>query len=280
MIEPAPTVGLPGGCEEPLDRWEGRTISELAAEWGVSCLLVCRRVGSTNDLAYSMAQNGAPDRSCVLAEEQQAGRGREGRTWESRPGLGVWLSLVLRPGVVGDPGILPLLIGVAVARAIDPYCRPAIPQVKWPNDILVAGRKLAGILCEASWDRDRLAFFVAGLGINVHHLEADFAPELRSSAASLWLMAGRNPSRVEVAGAVVRAVCEALRTPVLDAETLAELERRDALLGKQITVSGGDGRSLQGVAAGISPEGSLLLRTDGGNVRSVRSGTVRLGARL
>jgi BirA family transcriptional regulator, biotin operon repressor / biotin---[acetyl-CoA-carboxylase] ligase len=254
-------------------------VARLGEQWGVPRLVVCQRVGSTNDAARQLAEAGCPDGTCVLAEEQTAGRGREERTWSSPAGQGIWLSLVLRPARPAEPGALPLLVGLAVARALTPFCKPAVPRVKWPNDILLDDRKLGGILCEGAWERERLSFVVAGIGLNVLQLPADFPPELRDSATSVREAAGWSPSRAELAGAVVGEVRRVLESPVLDAVALAELERRDALRGRAVRVTAGGGQELSGEALGIGADGSLLVRATGDEVRRIRSGTVRLDGR-
>ncbi|HEX2188449.1 MAG TPA: biotin--[acetyl-CoA-carboxylase] ligase, partial [Longimicrobiaceae bacterium] len=131
--------------EQRTDRWEGRTAAELAREWGIPGLHLFRRVGSSNDVARALADAGAPAGTAVLAEEQVAGRGRGGKLWSSPPGLGIWLSVVLRPRALAAPGLLPLRVGLAAAAALDPFARPGRVEVKWPNDLQVAGRKLGGI---------------------------------------------------------------------------------------------------------------------------------------
>jgi BirA family transcriptional regulator, biotin operon repressor / biotin---[acetyl-CoA-carboxylase] ligase len=265
----------PAGCREPLASWDGREVAELEREWGVVRLLACASVGSTNDVAASLAQSGCPAATCVLADEQTAGRGRKARTWVSPPGLGIWLSLILRPRELPEPGALPLLVGLAVVRALDGFCEPGVPMVKWPNDVLVGGRKLGGILCESAWSRSGPSHVVVGIGLNVLHEEGDFPPELREAATSVRLVGDRAPRRSDVAAAVVRSVLGATSSPLLDDASLAELTARDALRGRFVVVEDAGRGSVTGVAEGIGPDGGLRLRTDGGVV-AVRSGTVRI----
>lgn len=260
---------------ERMTRWEALDAAELARLWGVPELHLFRSVGSTNDVARALAERGCAAGTCVLAEEQTAGRGRASRTWASPPGLGIWMSLVLRPAGLAAPGVLPLLVGLAAAQALDPFCRPAAVQVKWPNDLLLGGRKLGGILCEGAWEQGRLAFVVAGIGLNVLQAPEDFPAELRPGATSLRIAAGWQPPRAEVAGAVLRAVLETTRRPELDRDRLAELEARDALRGRDVVLVEPGAAPLHGRALGINADGALLLRTGCGSLRTVRSGTVR-----
>jgi BirA family transcriptional regulator, biotin operon repressor / biotin---[acetyl-CoA-carboxylase] ligase len=264
------------GCESPLALWDGEPLDRLRELWGIPRLLVCERVGSTNDVATALAEEGAPSGTCVIAEEQTAGRGRRATRWDSPPGLGIWLSLLLRPGPAADPRLLPLLAGLAVARAVEPFCRPAKPRVKWPNDVLVGGGKLSGILCAANWKDNKLDFVIVGIGLNVRQVEDDFPAELRESATSLRLVAGLVWPRPDVAGAVVRSVVAMPHPSQFDAATLQELARYDALRGREVAVEEPGTEPLQGEAAGIDADGSLLVRDADGTVHNRHSGTVRL----
>ncbi|MDQ3389231.1 MAG: biotin--[acetyl-CoA-carboxylase] ligase [Gemmatimonadota bacterium] len=263
-------------CEDPAERWEGRTREALAVSWGVPEVHLYERVGSTNDVARSLAAAGAAAGTVVLADEQTAGRGREGRSWSSPAGLGIWLSLILRPQALPAPGLLPLRVGLAASRALDAYAAPGLVQVKWPNDLCLAGRKLGGILCEASWKGDHLAFMVVGIGINVGHAPDDFPAEIRERATSLRIAAGWSPARDEVAGALVRGVSTLAgeSAALLGAAELEELGRRDPLRGRAVEVVGAERAT--GVVMRVTPEGELLVRSSSGVLRRYRSGTVRL----
>lgn len=257
-------------------RWEGTAAEQLAARWGLPSVHLFARVRSTNDAARGLADGGAPHGTLVMAEEQTAGRGRGGRAWSSPPGVGVWMSMVVRPASLPAPGLLPLLVGLAVADAVDPFVRPVVTQVKWPNDLQLAGRKVAGILCEGSWDGARPGAVVAGIGLNVLHAPDDFPEEVRDTATSLRIVAGWSPPRVEVAGAVATAVARALHNPPaqLTGAMLDALRRRDALEGRPVRVTGAT--ETAGTALGVSPAGALLLRDTAGRLRTVTSGTVRV----
>jgi BirA family biotin operon repressor/biotin-[acetyl-CoA-carboxylase] ligase len=260
-----------------LHEWEGAPVEELARAWGAASLRVFAQLGSTNDFARGLAAAGAPAGTVVLAEEQVAGRGRAGRAWSSPPGLGLWVSVVARP--TGDPSLLPLRVGLAVAEALDPFLGGSPAQLKWPNDLLVDGRKLGGILCEGSWEAGGAGFVIVGVGLNVLHAASDFPAEIRERASSIALAAGAAPERRAVAGAVIPAVLAALAGPAkLDAGELARLEARDALRGMEaeVTDPATGERLVRGTAAGVSADGSLrLMPSDGGPPLCIRSGTVR-----
>ena len=257
------------------ERWEGATAGELATRWGVPEVHLFERIGSTNDVARALANSGAPAGTVVLAEEQLAGRGRGGKEWASPPGLGIWMTVILRPASLPAPGLLPILVGLAAAEAMDAFAKPARAQVKWPNDVHLAGRKVAGILCEGAWEADRPGAVVAGIGINSGHSLDDFAPDLRDVATSLRISAGWAPPRAEVAGAVVRGILRLAANPPaqLGGALLDALRARDALEGREVVVTGAT--PVTGIALGISPAGALLVRSETGALRTIRAGTVR-----
>ena len=166
---------------------------------------------STNDLAKALAVQGAPEGTVVVAEAQTSGRGRLGREWDSPPGVGLYVSLVLRPML--PPMELPqitLTTAVAVVRAVRRVAGLA-PGIKWPNDLLLNGKKLGGILTEMETESDRIRHVVVGLGLNVNN--PGFPPELAATATSLALEAGRTFSRVNLLQAWLEEF-EALYEPI------------------------------------------------------------------
>lgn len=264
----------------PCASWEGVDAAELAARCGVPAAHLHARVDSTNDVARSLADEGAPHGTLVLSEAQAAGRGRAGRAWASPPGLGLWLSLVLRPAPgAGAPELLPLRVGLGAALGIETAAGEGAARLKWPNDVLLGERKVAGVLCEATWSVGRAPSFVAGIGVNVLHRPADFPPELRDTATSIAAATGRAPDRVALLSAIVAHVLRLVDAPAgpLGPEVLAGIARRDALRGRAVLVSDpATGRAtLHGTALGIAADGALLLRTEAGVLRRVLSGSVR-----
>jgi BirA family transcriptional regulator, biotin operon repressor / biotin---[acetyl-CoA-carboxylase] ligase len=256
------------------DTWEGHTARALAGEWDVPAVYLYETAVSTNDVARRLAEADAPEGTVVLADAQSAGRGQHGRSWDSAPGLGVWMSVVLRPGAQSAPGILPLLVGVAAAGALESVCGARV-GIKWPNDLLLGRRKLGGILCEGVWDVAGPLFVVAGVGINVLHGPEDFPEAVRSGATSLR-EAGCPTDRVAVAGSLARAVAGLgpLAGEVLHPGVLAELTARDCLLGREVCWTAPDGTERRGEASGIAADGALLVR-ESGVLREVRAGSVR-----
>ncbi|MEX2571353.1 MAG: biotin--[acetyl-CoA-carboxylase] ligase [Gemmatimonadota bacterium] len=261
----------------PLESWEGCTAAELRKAWGVTRIHLFERVGSTNDVARILAENGAPDATVVLAEEQSAGRGRVGRIWASAPGLGLWLSYVSRPASPTASGPLPLRVALAVARALDPWADGNAISIKWPNDLLLDGRKVGGILCEGAWEGERLRSVVVGIGLNLLHGPADLPGDLRANATSLRAATGQPIARFEVAGAVVKHLRETLQDTGGSLAHEPDLAARDALLGRRVRVFESEHGAplLTGRAAGIGADGALRVDTRDGR-QEVRTGTVRL----
>lgn len=258
----------------PLETWEGRELRVLAKEWGVPEVIAYARLGSTNDEARERAAAGAPAGFTVIADEQIAGRGRGGNTWSAEPDTSLLMSIVLRPAVISDSrtcfGTLPLRAGLAVASAVEEVAQVRA-GFKWPNDLLVDGRKLAGILCEGALDAAG-GFVVCGVGVNVKQRAGDFPAHLRGTAASLRTAGADDIDRGVLAGAIVRRITRAgLDHAPLSPQELDMLHGIDVLLGREVTI---DGR-LAGIAAGIADDGSLRLR-NGADLRAVYSGTVRL----
>src|SRR3954469_5196591 len=205
-----------------------------------------RVTDSTSDRARELAGAGAPHGALVTAAEQTAGRGRQGRTWSASPGSALLMALVLHDAPPPAPPLLPLLAAVAVAQACGEQAR-----IKWPNGVLLDGRKVAGILAEG---RPAEGWAVLGIGVNVAVSPADLPPELHASAATL----GRPRSAVEpflaqLLGALDHA--PGARTDTL----LAAWRWRDALAGREVRWAAGSG-----VARGIDGEGRLVVEVAGG----------------
>ena len=213
-----------------------------------------RETTSTNDRARELAARGAPHGTIVTAGVQTAGRGRQGRTWTAPPGSSLLLSLILR----SSDELLPLRAGLAVADLAGPAAR-----VKWPNDVLVDGRKLAGILAEA---RPQEGWTVVGIGLNAALNVDDLPPDLRGTAASL----GRAPGELEaVLGTLLESLTRWLAAPA--GEVIAALRGRDALLDQRVAWNGGDG-----VGTGIDGTGRLLVRRADGSETVLDAGEVHL----
>ncbi|MBI4700745.1 MAG: biotin--[acetyl-CoA-carboxylase] ligase [Deltaproteobacteria bacterium] len=249
-----------------------RTLDRLGTALGRP-VRVLATTGSTNDDARAAVAAGAPHGAAILADEQTAGRGRSGSAWHSPPGEGVLLSVVLRPRLpAADLGPLGLVVGLAVARVVERALppAPALPVlVKWPNDVLVAGRKVAGVLVEARSRGSGPPEVVAGIGLNVH--AARFPDAIAGRATSLRLLGCEGLDRSELAALLIAELGRVLADfeQARVGPFLAELGARDALRGRTVRVEG-----LVGTAAGLDELGRLLVRTAQGCVHAVVAGQV------
>jgi len=233
------------------------------------------RVESTNDEAGAWARAGAPAGAVVVADEQTRGRGRLGRRWHSPPGASLYFSVVLRPPL--PPHRVPpltLAAGVAVAEALVQF--DAAPALKWPNDVQLDGKKVAGILTEMSADLDRVHHVVIGIGVNLNVLA--FPDELAAIATSLALVVGAPVARAEFAAALCARLEHWYDRFVADgaAPVVAAWKQHARFLGRRVQVSAGRER-MEGVAEDLDDDGALKLRLDDGRTLRVVAGELTLG---
>lgn len=233
-----------------------------------------RLVKSTNDLAIQLAESGAPEGTTVTAEEQSAGRGRLGRAWHSPANAGIYLSLILRPKIkpAQAPG-LSVLTALALAETLERLI-PGEVRIKWPNDVLISGRKVAGILTELAADRNRVQHVVVGVGINANHRATDFPDSLRETATSLRRELKRSVSRPELLAEFLGQLEKEYRrfqTNLLKAAR-KRLRRYSVLLGHTVQLQSGSER-IEGLAVDIDADGALVLEVDGAR-RAIAAGEV------
>src|SRR5262249_14539510 len=214
---------------------------------------------STNRLAYKLAAEGAVEGEVVLAETQTRGKGRLGRSWFSPPGLNLYLSIILRPNLSpSNAPQLTLVSAVALAETVQPILG-ARPAIKWPNDILAGGKKLAGILTESSVDSERLHFVVVGIGVNLN-MPADLLPEeIRDRATSLLALTNQLVDRTAFAGELIQSLdrCYGELEQRGFPHIAARWESFFELKGRKVKVEMGD-RIVSGIAKGIDRDGALL----------------------
>jgi BirA family transcriptional regulator, biotin operon repressor / biotin---[acetyl-CoA-carboxylase] ligase len=232
------------------------------------------RIDSTNTAALRMASAGARHGTVVLAEEQTAGRGRFGRTWYSEKSSGIYVSIILRPPLAPSAApVLTLMAGVAAQAAIE-RVTGLVADIRWPNDLLLNGKKLCGILTEMKAEVDRLHAVVIGIGINVNH--RGIPDELRPIATSLRLEGGKVYSRTQILVALLREI-EQNYELLLREGNQAITERWMAVSsyaqGKRIRVLTGNGE-FQAVTAGLEANGALRIRHDDGREEPLVAGEI------
>jgi len=233
-------------------------------------------VGSTNEEALGLARGGAPHGTLVLADRQTAGRGRQGRRWESPPGVGLWFSWMLRPDLDLARGFLVTALGaLAVAEAVGRLTGRAA-TVRWPNDVLVGGRKLAGVLAEARGQGSRLEAVVLGIGVNVGQLPADFPEELAGIATSMAIEAGRPVDRVLAFQSIVESFEQGYDQMQRDggARVLDDWRAAMSLVGEPVRLALSD-RDVTGRVVAIADDGALVLEDEAGVKTAHHAGDVQ-----
>jgi len=258
--------------------WEGQQLAVLRERWDRPHVHIYSSVDSTNSLAVKLADEGAAAGTIVLADEQTSGRGVSTRRWHSAKGVGLYLSLLLRPKQLPNPLLLPLLAGLAAARSAQALVSGAAVGLKWPNDLIVADRKAGGVIADAAWSGGRPKYVVLGIGVNVRQKARDFPAALQGVAISLDMAAGRPVSRLELADRIIDEVETYCLNPpeMLDRELLRRLDDYDWLRDRRCSIDSDDRTPLAGTAVGIAPDGALLFRPEGGALRRLTAGHVRV----
>ncbi len=236
------------------------------------------QLDSTQTMAHRLVAEGAPEGTLVIAEEQTAGRGRMGRKWHSPRGKGIYMSLVLKPRVpVFFTPQLTLLTAVAVCRAIRKFVGVDV-GIKWPNDLLIAGKKVCGILLEISGDDERLKYVIAGIGISANLEPEDYSEELRKIATSLAIEKGEPIEREALIQAILKDFEELYQ--LYNEQGFAPIrmlwEALSVSLHKAIRVQSPAREWIEGIAESIDDTGALTVRTADGNRFRVFSGEVEL----
>jgi BirA family biotin operon repressor/biotin-[acetyl-CoA-carboxylase] ligase len=231
-------------------------------------------LGSTNEVAFRLAQDGAEHGEVVVAEQQTSGKGRRGRAWVSPPGLNLYFSAILRPELPPQRAPeLTLVAAVALAETLRECGVDA--AIKWPNDVHIDGRKVAGILTELSAEPERVHFVIVGVGVNLNCQDEHFPEELRGVATSLSLARGEKVHRARFAASLWTRLEEWLDLYLetgFDA-VRARWKELSSTLGQDVLVRT-DRSELRGLAEDIDPSGALLVRTEGGQLERVLAGDV------
>jgi BirA family transcriptional regulator, biotin operon repressor / biotin---[acetyl-CoA-carboxylase] ligase len=241
---------------------DGIPEAALARRWAVPRCELVASLGSALDRAHALGADGAPAGSVVVAIEQTAGRGRDGRTWHSPPG-GVWLALLLRPRAT-PLGIMSIRAGLVLADVVDELAGRPLARVKWPNDVLVDDRKLAGVLCEGRWQGETLQWLTIGLGVNVAN---EIPAAVRDSAVALSDVVP-GVRRIDVLDRLVLPLTRlGAATEQLTEQECAAFAARDWLRDRPLR------GPVRGHARGVRPDGALLVEGER-DVAVVREGHV------
>jgi BirA family biotin operon repressor/biotin-[acetyl-CoA-carboxylase] ligase len=238
---------------------------------------VFEQTTSTNDVIEKLARDGVKEGAVVFAESQTRGRGRLGRVWLSPARKGIWFSVLLRPDLrPQETTQLTVASATALRRAIQSESG-LDPEIKWPNDILIRGKKVAGILTELSAELNRVKHVILGIGVDANQNVNEFPAELRKTATSLKIETGKMISRPELATAILRELDHDYARVCGDffADVADEWEAHCTTIGRTVTIQIG-GRRVRGRAESLGDDGALLLRTEHGHLERISGGDVTL----
>lgn len=248
--------------------------SLMDTEWAGHPVHFYEELGSTNVQAKLEAESGAEEGTLVVADMQTAGRGRRGRSWSSPAGVNVYFTLVLRPGYSPDKASrVTLLMALAVAEGISASCGVKA-GIKWPNDVVVNGRKVCGILTEMGMEHTAVSYVVIGAGVNV--LRQGFPPEIAATATSLQAECGREISRASLVAEIIKSFEKYYAGFRREAALSGMREQYDSLLvnrNREVRVLDPKGE-FEGVARGINESGELLVERKDGSISKVYAGEV------
>jgi BirA family biotin operon repressor/biotin-[acetyl-CoA-carboxylase] ligase len=264
------------GCPDRLHADD--LIARIRTPWVVGRdIRVFQETGSTSDILEKLAREGIREGLVIFAEAQTRGRGRLGRPWVSPPGRGLWFSVLLRPPPPPQAATrLTIAAATAIARAFRREI-PLRPEIKWPNDLMIHGRKVAGVLTELSGELDSVRHVILGIGINANLDGGDLPPELHNSATSLKMELGRPVDRAALAAAILQELDAAYACVGDDRFTALadEWSQHCTTLGRHVSVLVGS-RRIAGRAECVDGEGALLVRTEHGRLERIVGGDVTL----
>ncbi len=239
-------------------------------------ILVFSIVDSTNNKAKEMARQGYPTGTVIIAEEQSSGKGRRGRKWNSSPGGGLWFSIIVRPGIAPDKApFLTIIASLTVVKTLQRYTGLLDLEIKWPNDILVKGKKICGILSELSADMGNINFAIIGIGINVN--QETFKGELINKAISLKKFLGIKVDRNSLLKEILIYFEEYYRklTSEKYSELLDEYKNYLKILGKEVVIYNVS-EEIIGKVITVSPQGELIIKDKEGSIHTFWAGDVSL----
>jgi len=244
-------------------------------------IIFLESVDSTNTLATELAEKGSPHGTAVITNSQTKGRGKLGRNWFSLPKKNISISIILKPIIsVEDITLLTIMAGVVSARALRNTTGLEV-KLKWPNDIVVFGKKLGGILTETKIEYDRVNFAVVGIGINVNMVREDFPPDIQSFATSIKIELSRSYHRPPIIAEIFKeteqwykVMVEGNRNTLLD-----EWRKLSSTLGRDVKITTAK-TAFSGIAEDIDDKGMLILRLPSGNIKKISSGEVTVMSKV
>jgi len=234
---------------------------------------------STNQVLKKMAAQNAPEGTVVISDMQSAGRGRRGKAWSSSPGLGIWMSILLRPNLhPSSVQTLTLAASVAVMQALEPFGIEGI-GIKWPNDILIKGKKVCGILTELSAEAEKVDWVIIGIGLNVNHSKSDFPDDISSLATSLKINVKNETllDRSVIAAAIIDEMEKVYRCFIEkgSAWVVREWKKYNITLGKRIKIINHQGET-NAEAIDITEDGRLVVKDENGKEYELYSGEISI----
>ena len=241
-------------------------VDKIYAFWSVS---------STNDFAYKRALHGDAEGTLVVAEEQTRGRGRKARVWDSQFNMGLWFSLVLMPDIpTSKAGLLPFLASVSIAEALENLLGLK-PDLKWPNDALISGKKFCGILSDVEFTNGRVKFIILGVGLNVNHKIDDFPEDIRGQATSLRIESGTRVDRADLLAEFLKRFERNYKEFSLKGinDILDKWKARCSRFGRQVQVVQDD-QQFEGVFQDFDAEGCMILRLKSGETKKIVAGDI------
>ncbi|MDY3812970.1 MAG: biotin--[acetyl-CoA-carboxylase] ligase [Candidatus Copromonas sp.] len=248
--------------------------STIHTKWAGENVVFFEETVSTNNEIRSLAEQGAPHGTLAVAEKQLGGKGRRGRVWTSPAGVGIWMSMLLRPQI--DPlaaSMLTLVMALAAKKGIE-ISTGLKSEIKWPNDLVLNKKKICGILTEMSTELMEIQYVIPGIGINVN--QKDFPDDIKATATSLYIESGKIQKRSEIIAAIMEAFEGYYDTFIKTQDMSGLIEEYNANLvnlGNEVCVLDPAGE-FRGVSEGINKEGALLVRLADGTLKEIISGEV------
>jgi len=232
-------------------------------------------VSSTNDFAYRRATQGEEEGALVIAEQQERGRGRKARVWDSQFGKGLWFSVIIRPNLPScKSGLIPFLAGLSIADAINNLTGLQV-DLKWPNDIMINNKKCCGVLSEVHFDNGNIAFIILGIGINVNHNPGDWSENLNGTATSLRIEKKARVNRAELLNEILTQFEQNYKHVKHDSfdSLIDQWKKRCSKFKKNITILQED-KKISGIFFDLDKQGCLLLKTQRGELKKIVAGDI------